>query len=156
MDKLPDTQELLKTGLSPERAYLGTFTVVEDRVRSLLSAVNDLRAKQNEGKPIDMEAELGALCADFQRTFYGKNPDYLGSAWNREDQLGAALVNGAGIGGETSDAVERLAAKIISDFLGVYLPFEAEEMADEQFAFALEGIVEFYTHVLLGLPYEID
>ena len=156
MNKLPDTQELLRTGLSTEKPYLGTFSVVEDRVRALLAAVADLRGKQLAGKGVDMKEEIAALCADFQRTFYGKNPDYLGSAWNREDQLGAALVNDAGIGGDTDDAVERLAIKIISDFLGVYVPFEQEEIDDEQFQFGMNGTVEFYTHVLLGLPYEVD
>lgn len=156
MDKLPDTQELLKTGLNADKPYLGTFSVVEERVRALLSSVNDLRAKQIGGDAVNMDAELERLCSEFQRTFYGSNPEYLGSAWNREDQLGRALVEDAGIGGDTSDAVKRLAAKIISDYLGVYLPYEEDKADDEQFRFGLEGIVEFYTHVLLGLPYEVD
>lgn len=156
MNMIPDTQELLRTGLSNEKPYLGSFSVVEDRVRTLLSEVNDLRAKQIADGATDMQAGLKALCSDFQNTFYGKNPNFIASAWHREDQLGEALVNGAGMGGETGDAVERLAAKIISDYLAFYLPFEAEEIGDEQFQFGIEGVVEFYTHVLLGLPYEAD
>jgi hypothetical protein len=150
--KLPDTQELAKTGLSTAKPYLGTYSIVDGLVRQLLSAVTDLREQQLAGKLQGVEPQLDALCKKFQATMYGQSPEFLASAWNSPGQLGKALVEEAGIGGDTDDAVARLAAKIISDYLAVYIPFEQEAASDDDFQFGLETVVETFSHILLGIP----
>ena len=149
---IPDTQELAKTGLSTDKPYLGSYSIVDGLVRQLLSAVTDLREQQLAGKLQGVEPQLDALCKQFQATMYGQNPEFLASAWNSPGQLGKALVEEAGIGGDTDDAVARLAAKIISDYLAVYIPFEQEKVSDDDFQFGLETVVETFSHILLGIP----
>lgn len=93
---------------------------------------------------------ISDACKQFQNVFYGKNDKYLAFAWNREDQLGNALVHGCEIGGSTSDAVERLAVRIAREYLTDLVANEDSNLSDAELQKTVDKILNFYPPILCG------
>jgi hypothetical protein len=153
MPNLPDSTELFRSGLDPDKPYLRSPETVEQQIRTLLSKVVDLRARQLNQEDVPIESELQKLAQDFQAIFYGKTEGFSADLrWNRPEMLGYAIAEVAGLGGSRDDAVERLAARLINEFLDLYLQFEEEQIDDEVFKFQSDAMIEPYIYILIGLP----
>lgn len=147
--KIPETNEILNTGLRPGKPYLGSPVVVEDVVREYLADLNEIRTKQ-VSSGVD-PVPLIQSCADrLQDTFYGKSDRFQVSAWHREKSLGKALVEGAGIGGDTSDAVSRVGLRIAKEFYRDLIAYEDGRIADEAMKSEVNKLVSLYVRVFLG------
>lgn len=156
MPPIPDSIEMTRLGLTADKPSLGSPTVVNDLLRGLLKLVTELRVEQLEGKRQDLVAPLQAEARRLQDVFYGRDSSYALTPWFSERHLGRALVDGAGMEGDAADAVERLLLRMISEFLDIYLPFENDELPEQELPWRIDALVEFYQAALMGLPYDQD
>jgi len=153
MPNLPDSSELFRSGLDPDKPYLRSPETVEQQIRTMLSKVVDLRGRQLNQEDVPVEAELQKLADDFQAIFYGKNEGFtVDSRWNKPEILGYLITEVAGLEGSREDAVERLAIRLINEFLDLYMQFEEEKIDDEVFKFQSDVLIEPYIYILIGLP----
>ncbi len=149
MAKLPETNEILKTGLSDEKPYLGSPGVVSGIVREYLHELTTIRSEQVQNEA-DAMPLIDAAAKRLQGVFYGEDDGYLPYAWNRESSLGLALVRDADIGGETGDAVYRLAVRMAKEFLSDLIAYENDTLDDEHFRKAVDALDRRYTMMLSG------
>lgn len=156
-DNLPDSEELFRVELEPKLPYLLAPSVVDGVLRDFMAKVMALREEFLQDESIDVTAQVGAMCKQLQATFYGKESTYLSSlSWNRPEQLGRYLCETLEMGGDPEDAVQRLGQRIVSELMDAYLPYEADEMTDEQFTANVDFLAEMYVHALCGIPYEVE
>ncbi|MFT0211046.1 hypothetical protein VQ643_00315 [Pseudomonas sp. F1_0610] len=106
-----------------------------------------------QGRKTDSKSETEKQALAFQDVFYGRNAHFLPCAWNNEESLGRALVDDAGITGNTDDTVFRLAIFMIKEYLETYLKYEDNQVSDESFKNFVNTIINKYTLVLLGRDY---
>lgn len=149
MTDLPETNEILKTGLGTDKPYLGSPSVVAGIVREYLSDLTTLRTEQVQRGTSPLEG-IDGLAQHLQRVFFGQDDTYLAYAWNRETSLGQALVRDGDIGGEASDAVYRLGLRLAKEYLSDLIAYENDTMDAESFNASIDGLVERYTLILSG------
>lgn len=153
MPNIPDSSELFRSGIDPDKPYLRSPQTAEEQIRTLLSKVIDLRTRQLKEEDVQVEESLKALADEFQAIFYGKREGFSAdSRWNRPEMLGYAITDVAGLGGSREDAVERLAVRLINEFLDLYMRFEEDLIDDEVFKFQADAMIEPYIYILIGLP----
>lgn len=153
MPNLPDSTGLFYGGLDPDKAYLRSPQVAEQQLRTMLSKVIDLRGRQLQEEDVDVEASLKKLAEELQAIFYGQRSEFTPDRrWNRPEMLGYAITDVSGLGGSREDAVERLALRLINEFLDLYVQFEDEQIDDEVFKFQAEAMIEPYIYILIGIP----
>lgn len=152
MTRIPGKPITAFEELASGKPYLGNPTVVEGLVRSVLADVVDLRGRQLRGEHVMIEQELNLIGQRFQQTFYGQNDAFTPFHWNQPSQLGRSIVQKAGLGGAAEDAVLRLAAKMLSEFLGPYLRHLDGKMDEGAFRETVNDQVRQYRDILLGLP----
>jgi len=152
---IPDSIEMTKLGLgSDEKPYLGSPSVVEGLLRDALANVILIRERQLSGENLDWKAEISKVAVAMQDIFYGRNDVYRPSPWNSEKHLGVALVDRAGIGGSTVDAVFRLMLNMFGEALTAYSKFEADENGgDDEFVYSIDDLVVKYVSGLVGARY---
>ncbi len=150
MQPIPDSNELFETGLGSGKPYLGSPGVVEQIVRHYLLDINAVRSGQAKGLAGDHERAIRDLADGVQKVFYGQDDRFQPFAWNRENTLGRALVDQCGIGGETSDAVFRMALRIARDYLRNLSAFEDDRIGDDYFKAEIDKMVALYTGILVG------
>ena len=134
------------------KPYLGTPSVVESLVRGVIGDVMSLRRRQLEGNQVDLRQQFTLLGLKLQDTFYGRDESFEPFHWNQPSQLGRSIARDAGLGGAEEDAVMRLAAKMIEEFVPHYLQFEAQKLSDSEFRASVDALVSRYRDILLGLP----
>jgi hypothetical protein len=125
-----------------KRPFLWKPTVVEAILRNKLNLIVEARCQQLKGKNVDI-----------QNIFYGRNPHYRSSTWNREQQLGAAIVSGMGLECGAQDAAYCAAFSMLYEFLKTYLAYENEEIGDEyddNYVKEVDQIIAFYVSLYLG------
>lgn len=149
MADLPETNEILKTGLGTDKPYLGSPAVVAGVVREYLNDLTTLRSEQVKNGTNPMQ-DIEGLAQQLQHVFYGEDDSYLPYAWNRETSLGQALVRDGDIGGDTSDAVHRLGLRLAKEYLRDLIGYENDTLGDEQFQEAVDELVHRYTLILSG------
>lgn len=151
MQHLPETNEMLKTGLTSGKPYLGTPSVVDGILRAYLHKLAQLRASQLQ-TGAQLEDGLLKAATDLQITLYGGDDKYLPSTWNTERLLGRFLVERCQMGGETADAVKRAAIRLASDFYDIIADVEdggAEEAAKAR----IDTLVQTWYRVFTGRPH---
>jgi len=156
MPPIPDSIEMTLLGLTADKPSLGSPTVVNDLLRGLLKLVTELRAEQLQGRRQDILGPIQDEVRRLQDVFYGRDIRYAMTPWFSEKHLGRALVEGAGMEGEAADAVERLLLRMVSEFLDIYLPFENDELPEQELPWRIDALVEFYQAAVMGLPYDQD
>ena len=144
-----ETNEILNTGLSTGRPYLGSPKVVEGVLREYLVDLTSLRTAHVE-KGEDMLPHLLGQAKLIQDIFYGADARFLPFAWNKPESLGAALVNECGIGGEISDAVIRVAVRIAKEFLSDLIAFEEGRIDESHMQVSVDELVKRYSAILSG------
>ena len=149
MTNLPETNEILRTGLGSGKPYLGSPKVVESIVREYLNDLTTLRTEQVQ-RGADPVSSIDGLAQHMQAVFYGEDETYQPFAWNRETSLGQALLRDCDIGGETSDAVYRLALRMAKEYLGDLVAYENGTVDDDSFQAAIDELVHRYTLILSG------
>lgn len=154
MTQIPDSIEMTLLGLTADKPSLGSPVVVDGLLRGLLKMVTELRVEQLEGRRQDLAEPLQAEAKRLQQIFYGRDGSYSMTPWFSERHLGRGLVERAEMGGEASDAVERLMLRMVDEFLDIYLPFENDEIPEEELPWRIDGLVEFYQAAVMGLPYD--
>jgi hypothetical protein len=85
--------------------------------------------------------------------FYGRNPHYRSSTWNREQRLGVAIVSGMGLECGAHDAAYCAAFAMLYEFLKTYLAYENEEIGDEyddNYVNEVDQIIAFYVSLYIG------
>jgi len=85
--------------------------------------------------------------------FYGRNPHYRSSTWNREQRLGVAIVSGMGLECGAHDAAYCAAFAMLYEFLKTYLTYENEEIGDEyddNYVNEVDQIIAFYVSLYIG------
>lgn len=156
-DSLPDSEELFRLDLEPKLPYLLAPSVVDGVLRDFMAKAMELRGKYLQDESIDVAGKIDTMCQQLQAIFYGKESAYRSSpSWNRPEQLGRYLCETLEMGGNPEDAVRRLGQRIVAELMDAYLPYEADEMTDEQFTASVDFIAEMYAHALCGIPYEVD
>lgn len=151
MQHLPETNEILKTGLTSGKPYLGTPSVVDGIIRDYLHQLAKLRHAQLMDNASLEDGLLKAATA-LQVTLYGGDSKYLPSTWNTERLLGRFLVDRCGIGGETADAVKRAAIHLASEFYDIIAHVEGggdEAGAKRQ----VDELVATWYRVFTGRPH---
>ena len=111
MTDLPETNEILNTGLGSGKPYLGSPKIVQAIIREYLHDLSTLRSEQVQ-RGADPVPQIKGMAERLQQVFYGKDDRYQAFAWNRESSLGRALVEDCDIGGDASDAVFRLGGNV--------------------------------------------
>lgn len=149
MQSIPETDEILNTGLGSGRPYLGSPKVVDGILREYLSDLVSIRTAQVE-RGDDPVPKIIEIAKGLQSVFYGLDARFQPFAWNKPGSLGAALVNDCGIGGEVDDAVYRLAVRIAKEHLSDLVAYEAGRMDDEHIRQSIDDLLKRYTVILSG------
>lgn len=145
MPQLPETNEILNTGLKAGTPYLGTPSVVDKILRQFLHSLNELRAD-----PASLATGLMANARRLQDVFYGQTEHYLGGSFHREIGIGAFLVNDCKIGGDTSDAVVRAGIRLAKSFFEIAVQFEADHIDEQGMQEKVDALLATWGKVFLG------
>ncbi|SCM71539.1 hypothetical protein KL86PLE_100255 [uncultured Pleomorphomonas sp.] len=152
VDHIPDTSaDVLEYGLSADKPYLYSLTVTEQVVRDFFSAIIKARDTVDSNPAADRGALLTAAGEALQSTLYGQNSAYLASPWNSERHLGRALVEQAGLGGSTSDAVLRCSYAMAKQLLDILNDADAGNLSDDNMKFRIDVMIEFWTYCFMGM-----
>jgi len=96
-----------------------------------------------------MEAEASRL----QDVFYGRDPAYKGTTWNRPEGLGKFLVDVNKVAGTPDEAVATLLGVFWLELRGPLIGFYSGKTSKEVFADAFVGdLVDAFARMLMGLP----
>lgn len=150
MAKIPDSTELFEIGLGSGKPYLGSPEIVEQILRNYILDIHHLRVAQVKGDERDPVQDIPALATGLQKVFYGQDDRFQAFPWNRENVLGRMLVEQAGIGGDTSDAVYRVGIRIAKEYMQNLNAFEDDRISEDYFKAELDKMVALYTRVLVG------
>lgn len=152
VDHIPDTSaDMLEYGLGGDKPYLGTLSVTEGVVREFLAGIIDLRNRPGVDQA-SMQDGMRELGTRLQSILYGEDTAYSAGPWNSERHLGQYLVSSANVGGETSDAIERISYAIAGQLGEILQGIDIGVLTEEQWTFQIDILVEFWTHVFMGLP----
>lgn len=152
VDHIPDTSaDVLEYGLSADKPYLFSLPVTEQVVRDFFSAIIEDRGKAINSRNVDFKSAISAAGEVLQSTLYGQNSDYLASPWNSERHLGRALVEQAGLGGSTSDAVLRCSYAMASQLGDILNDADAGKLSDDNMRFRIDVMIEFWTYCFMGM-----
>lgn len=154
MDALPDTSaDVLEYGLGTSgKPYLGDLTVAEGVVRGFLAGLLKVRSDVAAGKTVDANATIADAAARLQTTFFGTDQAFAAGPWFSEQHLGRALVEGANLGGDRSDAVVRCGYAMAAELGVIMQAADGGNLSDDDLQFRVDVMVEFWTHVFMGLP----
>lgn len=149
MTDLPETNEILNTGLGSGKPYLGSPKIVQAIIREYLHDLNTLRSEQVQ-RGTDPVPQIKGLAERLQQVFYGKDDRYQAFAWNRETSLGRALVETCDIGGDASDAVFRLGVRMAKEYLRDLVAYENGTLDDAGIQTEIDSLIRRYTLILSG------
>jgi hypothetical protein len=154
-DRMNDSV-LFDAAPSEEKPLFNSEENVDELVRGFLVAVTGARVAYLQGdiKLDDLQREIKAKAKECQDILYGRSHDFVYDGWNSEPQLGAFLVNGYGVGGDTGDAVYRLLGKIFKDYATVLTDYEKGVMQEEQMQFNVDAIIEDAVEAFTGVATE--
>lgn len=154
MDTIPDTSaDVLEYGLGATgKQNLGDPTVAEAVVRDFLASLMKVRGDVAAGKAVEATTALASAAARLQAAFYGEDGAYEVGPWYSERHLGRALVEDANLGGATSDAVIRCGYAMAGELGDIVNELDGGTLSDDGMRFRIDVLVEFWTHVLMGLP----
>lgn len=149
MAGIPETNEILETGLGSGKPYLGSPKVVESILREYLFDLTSMRSAQleNGSDPLPRVKELSEA---LQKVFYGEDERYQSYAWNKPESFGRYLVEGCGIGGETSDAVSRVGFRIAKEYLKDLVDHERDILDELEMQASVDRIIKKYTSIFMG------
>jgi hypothetical protein len=136
-----------------KRPFLWKPTVVEAILRDKLDLILEARCQQLKGKNVDIPIIIESTAKDLQNIFYGRNPHYRSSTWNRQQRLGVAIVSGMGLECGAQDAAYCAAFAMLYEFLKTYLAYENEEIGDEyddNYVKEVDQIIAFYVSLYIG------
>lgn len=147
--QIPDSDALIEDGPSTSKPYLGSPAVVDGILRHVLYDITAARRAQLE-QGTDVTPIVLAQAENLQRIFYGQDGSYQAFAWNSPRHLGRALVESAGIGGSTDDAVKRASVRMIRDFVQDMVAHEEGRLAEAQFHAAIDALLSKFTRIFVG------
>lgn len=147
---LVDSDALLHAGFGDGLHYLGSPMVVDAILRDALQRVSAMRVAQLKGGP-QPAVGIRDLAVELQRIFYGQSHGvYQSSAWNSPEQLGRALVERCGIGGDVSDAAMRASVRMVKEFVSDLVAHEQDELTEEEMQAAVDALLSKYTRIFVG------
>ena len=91
-----------------------------------------------------------------QVTFYGANQTYLASTWNTERLLGRFLVERAGMGGATGDAVVRAGVRLARDFYEILGDYEEDAIDEAAAKKQIDELVAVWYRLFTGRAHNIE
>lgn len=146
---IPDSDALIESGLSAEKPFLGSPSVIDGLLRHVLFDIAAARGAQIE-RGEDVIPVVYQKADELQRVLYGQDPAYQPSAWNSPDHLGRALVEDCGIGGDTGDAVRRATVRMIRDFIIDLAAHEEDRLSEQQMQAAVDDLIAKFTRIFVG------
>jgi hypothetical protein len=100
-----------------------------------------------------MKAEAERL----QGVFYGRDPAYKGTSWNRPEELGKFLVEKSGVEAAPEDAVAEVLRVYWDDLKGQLFNFYEGKLSQQMFVDVIvPDLIEMYSFSLRGLPIPPD
>ncbi len=100
-----------------------------------------------------MKAEAERL----QGVFYGNDPAYKGTSWNRPEELGKFLVEKSGVEAAPEDAVAEVLRVYWDDLKGSLFQFYEGKLSQQMFVDVIvPDLIEMYSFSLRGLPIPPD
>lgn len=131
--------------------YLGSYSTVETVIRAYLGEILAARADQIAGKTKDegFRERVIKRAKWVQDVIYGRVEGYTKARWSGMNLIGTWLTNACGMGGENDDAVVRLMGRCFREFAEAYGAYETDKITEDAFRTAADGIIEFYTHILM-------
>lgn len=139
-----------------DKPSLGAPSTVDSILRNIFSMIADGRAAELKGDKGRTEIVRGieGACSAAQDILYGRDDSYAITPWNSPDHLGAYLVNVVGIGGDTADAVFRVLSNFVTEAVRIVAAHESDRITESGMEAAVDGVLETYGRLLMGLPPE--
>lgn len=156
LSDLNDDLALLDITPSGDASSLTQPSVVDGILRVYAKHLLDTAGAVQAGKMTQPQA-VDAMKAEAKRIqgiFYGQNAAFVGQPWwNKPEALGAFLCGAAGLGGDPSDAVERLMRAFWNELAPNLSAYLNDEMDEDLFVEGVVGeLLERYRAYLMGLP----
>ncbi|MEW6695499.1 hypothetical protein Tther_02228 [Tepidimonas thermarum] len=147
---IPDSDALIESGFSTEKPFLGSPSVIEGLLRRVLYDITVARRAQLE-RGEDAIAVMLRKADELQRVLYGQDPAYQAYVWNSPKHLGRFLVERCGIGGDTSDAVNRAAIRMMRDFAFDLVAYEDDRITEQQMQASVDALIDKFTRIFVGI-----
>lgn len=151
MNRIPETNEILHTGLEAGKPFLGTPSVMEAVIRKYMHDLTALRVAQVKNGD-DLVDGLMALGNKFQSIVYGHDPRYLAGSFYQEAQLGKYLVEACDMGGEVIDAGFRAGIRMARDFFNILAEHEDDTTDAPEAQTQIDELVKLWVRILSGRP----
>ena len=90
--------------------------------------------------------------AKLAATLYGRDGRFGTTTWNRPEELGKWLSTRLVLDGPLDEAAYTAALMLAREVLGLIEAVETEQVEDGDWEWQLDGMVENYTQIFLGIP----
>lgn len=151
MNRIPEPNEILNTGLEAGKPFLGTPSVMDAVIRKFIHGLTELRVAQIKDGA-DLVDGLMSRAQNLQGILYGNDPHYEAGNFYQERQLGYYLVNPCGMEGETSDAAFRAGIRLARDFYNIMAEHENGQLDETQTHGQVDELIKLWVRILTGRP----